>query len=281
MHTNIKEFFYPQSVEEAVKLCSRRKLKTVPIAGGTSLSVRDPSSVGAIVDLTRLNLSYIKKCKQYTRIGATTTATEIAESTLLPKPVEETLGQAAAAIASPQLRNRVTIGGNIVQIYPWSDLPAALLVLEARLAIAGSKKRTAKITDFLKEHPSRFLKKGEIVTEIRIPHLKGNIKGGFVKVTRSAVDNALVDVACILHTSCGVIDVARVAVSSVTRLPERLTGLEKLLLKKKVSPALLAQVEGWINSNLKVTRMVGVSASYRKKLAAVTVRRLIADCLKK
>jgi len=281
LHTNIKEFLYPRTVEEAVKLCSRRKVQTVPIAGGTSLAAHENSSIEALVDLTCLNLSYIRKCKRYTRIGATTTATLIEESDILRGPVADTLGKAAAAIASPQLRNRVTIGGNIVQLYPWSDLPAALMVLEARLALAGKKTRQVNILDVMKQHPSRSLQKGEILTEVRIPHLKGNVAGGFVKIARSAVDNALVDAACLVTIKGGVIIAARVGLSAVTSLPVRLTGLEKLLVKSKPSEELLNQAENWVSNNVKAVRMVGVSAAYRKHLAAVTVRRLLTTTLKR
>ena len=90
------------------------------LAGGTDLlsglkAMNSPLVVATLVNLKTIpNLSYIKEEGGMLKIGALTTLTTIAaDNTVLTKYTA--LAQAAAATASPELRNQGTIGGNICQ----------------------------------------------------------------------------------------------------------------------------------------------------------------------
>ncbi len=107
----------PNSLEETFKQLA--STGSVVHAGGTDLlgCLRDRVfEAGTVVSLTRLQqLRGIQKTKDGgLLIGALTTITEVAENPLVREryPV---LGQAAAEVASPQLRNQGTIGGNLCQ----------------------------------------------------------------------------------------------------------------------------------------------------------------------
>ncbi len=115
----LRQFSYRRaaSIKDAVDASSRTGAHI--LAGGTDLlgCLRD----GVFTASTVVSISGIKELKGINaapggglRIGALTTLTEIAESkqVLDGYPV---LAQAAAAAASPQLRNQGTIGGNICQ----------------------------------------------------------------------------------------------------------------------------------------------------------------------
>ena len=96
------------------------KGNTQVFAGGTDLMpylkgmfTLNPPSV--IVDLKTIpNLSYIKEEGGMLKIGALTTLTTIANSSVV-KGSYTVLAQAAKAVAAPELRNMGTIGGNICQ----------------------------------------------------------------------------------------------------------------------------------------------------------------------
>ncbi len=88
-------------------------------AGGTDLlpCLRDRVfEAEKVVSLSGLgNLTGIKKGKAGgLRIGALTTITEIAENNLINRDYKA-LAQAASEVASPQIRNQGTIGGNLCQ----------------------------------------------------------------------------------------------------------------------------------------------------------------------
>ena len=115
----LPQFAYirPESIEEAVQHMSEEK--SVVHAGGTDLlgclreDILDVTKVVSISDLAALK-GIASTADGGLRIGALTTITEVAEDPLIREryPV---LSQAASEVASPQLRNQGTIGGNLCQ----------------------------------------------------------------------------------------------------------------------------------------------------------------------
>lgn len=108
------------SVEQAATIASQAAGGAAFIAGGTDLlgvlkdhiHARYPETV---VDLKRIDgLSYVKEDRRGLRIGALTTLSEIAANTAI-KDKYGALAEAARSVASPQIRNMATIGGNICQ----------------------------------------------------------------------------------------------------------------------------------------------------------------------
>lgn len=97
------------------------KGKTQVIAGGTDLlcSLRNmcsPNPPTTVINIKTIipSLAYIKEEGGMLKVGATTTLDTIAASTVV-KGNYTALAQAALAVASPELRNTGTIGGNICQ----------------------------------------------------------------------------------------------------------------------------------------------------------------------
>jgi xanthine dehydrogenase YagS FAD-binding subunit len=94
---------------------------TAPIAGGTDMltylrTMCSPNPPKALVNLKTVapSMAYIKEEGGFLKVGALTTLTTIAtDATTLGKYTA--LAQAALSIASPELRNQGTIGGNICQ----------------------------------------------------------------------------------------------------------------------------------------------------------------------
>ncbi|MEN6439078.1 MAG: xanthine dehydrogenase family protein subunit M [Syntrophobacter sp.] len=111
------DYIRPNTVKEAIHFLADEN--TVAHAGGTDLlgCLREHIfEAKTVVSLSRLReLQGIQKTKDGgLRIGALTTLTEIGEDQL----VRETwpgLARAALEVASPQLRNQGTIGGNLCQ----------------------------------------------------------------------------------------------------------------------------------------------------------------------
>jgi CO/xanthine dehydrogenase FAD-binding subunit len=93
------------------------------IAGGT---VALPRGIDAerVVGLARAGLDGIER----TRIGATATLAAVAR-------LGGALGEAAAAVGGPALRNMATVGGNLFAGAPYGDLGVVLLALGARVEV--------------------------------------------------------------------------------------------------------------------------------------------------
>ena len=112
------DLYTPNSVEETSKLLDKHGKNAWIVAGGKDSfdwfkdRHKRPS---AVIDITGLKQLYgVHDKGSYISIGALTTLTELEENSLLQKhfPV---LTAAAGRVASPQIRNSGTIGGNVSQ----------------------------------------------------------------------------------------------------------------------------------------------------------------------
>jgi xanthine dehydrogenase YagS FAD-binding subunit len=107
-----------KSFEEAAALLADGK--SALLAGGTDLvyglkGMHTPNLPDTVIDIKRIpNAAYIKEEGGFLKIGALTKLTDIAESDVVKKNYAA-LAEAAKLVASPELRNMGTIGGNICQ----------------------------------------------------------------------------------------------------------------------------------------------------------------------
>jgi xanthine dehydrogenase YagS FAD-binding subunit len=106
------------TITEAAAALAKGKAEV--IAGGTDITCTlkgmiSPNPPTTIVNIKKIpNLVYIKEEGGTLKIGALTTLTAIANSSVV-KEKYTALAQAAQAVGSPELRNMGTIGGNICQ----------------------------------------------------------------------------------------------------------------------------------------------------------------------
>jgi carbon-monoxide dehydrogenase medium subunit len=82
------------------------------------------------------------------------------------------LAQAAETVASYQIRNRATIGGNLCNASPCADTSPAALVLEAQFLLFGpGGERFVPATQFFVGPGETSLQANELMTGIRFPPL--------------------------------------------------------------------------------------------------------------
>jgi xanthine dehydrogenase YagS FAD-binding subunit len=112
------QLYQPSSVTDAQKLLEQNGDDALVLAGGLDSMdwlkdrIRKPK---AVVDLSGIDgLRGIRETADGVEIGAMTTLTEVAQNTVIRQRYG-LLAQAAELVASPQIRNQGTIGGNISQ----------------------------------------------------------------------------------------------------------------------------------------------------------------------
>ena len=112
------ELFQPSSVSDTLGILERHGSDAWVMAGGMDTfdwlkdRIRKPR---VVVDLSAVNeLRGVKEANGGIEIGATTTLTEIVNNALV-KERYPLLAQAAVLVASPQIRNQGTLGGNVSQ----------------------------------------------------------------------------------------------------------------------------------------------------------------------
>jgi xanthine dehydrogenase YagS FAD-binding subunit len=112
------QLYQPSSAADAQKLLEQNGQDALVLAGGLDSMdwlkdrIRKPK---AVVDLSGISeLKVIRESANGVEIGAMTTLTEVAENPTIRQKYG-LLSQAAELVASPQIRNQGTIGGNVSQ----------------------------------------------------------------------------------------------------------------------------------------------------------------------
>jgi xanthine dehydrogenase YagS FAD-binding subunit len=108
----------PETLNQAVALLAKGEGKTYPIAGGTDIFTEIKEGVvepELVIDLKAIpGLSGIQNDKNGVRIGALTTIADLAAATVVRQDYPG-LSAAASSLATPQIRNVGTVGGNLCQ----------------------------------------------------------------------------------------------------------------------------------------------------------------------
>ena len=196
------EYHVPDSLEQALDLMNQHAGEAKILAGGQSLvpamnfRVVQPS---ILIDLNRIGeLGFIREEGETVRIGAMTRERHLEFDSSIAKRVP-LLTEATPFIAHPQIRNRGTIGGSIVNADPAAELPVLMLALDARLKAKNvSGERWIDAHDFFAGMFTTALTPDEILVAIELPSMPPHTGWSFMEVAPRAGDYALMGVAALV-----------------------------------------------------------------------------------
>jgi xanthine dehydrogenase FAD-binding subunit len=227
------EGFFPGTVPLAVELRSR--YGAIPFAGGTDLMVRFRSWSGLPPSIAKpvIFLSAVPKLVEMTRsetrlsIGAGVTLSALLEEDSVPA----VLKAAMARMASPGVRSRATIGGNLCNASPAADTVPPLVVLDALAVIAGkSGERTVPVASFATGPGKTILSDDEILVRIEIPLPPEGTEFSYRKVgTRRANALSKLSAVALWRIEGGRLADFRIAFGAVAPVVVRLPETEALL----------------------------------------------------
>ena len=274
-----------ESIESALSALGAYAGDVRILAGGTDLllELRRPGapSPKAIVDISRISpLRGITERDGEISVGPLTTHAEISRSALIRRTAG-CLAGAAGCIGSPQIRNRGTIGGNVMNAATCADTVPPLVALGARLTLrSGEGERTIAAGDFFEKPYKTVARANEVLTSIRFAPLGPTVRPAFVKLgRRNAVSIARLSVAAvILRDAHGVITEARIVPGAALPVWKRMSEAEAMLTGEKASESLFAA------AGRKVAEvMVGLtgrrwSTEYKEPVLTVLVRRSLEIC---
>lgn len=165
------------------------------------------------------------------RVGAAVTMNQLAAH---PRVQERypILAQAAGSVASYQIRNRATIGGNLCNASPCADTAPAVLVLEAEVLLFGPQgERAIAAGDFFLGPGRTSIQPGEFMTGLRVPPAPAGVAARYLKLGRCRTgDLSLVGVAVYgFGNGPGTGYGFRIALGSVAPTPVRATEAEGYL----------------------------------------------------
>jgi xanthine dehydrogenase small subunit len=200
-------------------------------------------------------------------LSATTTAEDLKRSPVLREVIGD-LSRFVDLICSEPVRQRATIGGNIVNASPIGDMTILLLALDAELVLAcESERRRTPLRAFYRGYKQVDLGPDEIIESVRFPATRRSGAFNFEKVSkRRYLDIASVNSAAWLRLDDGSISEAFLSAGGVAPIPMRLVATEAFLAGKRVTAELARRAAELARSEVAPITDVGGSADYKRLL---------------
>lgn len=250
------------------------------LAGGTDVMV-DGARIGApgVLDLFAMSeLHTVAAAHGGIRIGACTTFTEL----LASDAVRETLPllwAAAREVGAVQVRDRGTIGGNIVTSSPVGDMLPGLLALDANVVVASARQtRAVAYEQFLRGYRAVDLAADELLVAVEIGRPVPDTVHYWRKVgARAAQAIAKVSIAATARVVAGRVVECRLAFGGVADRPVRLRAVEQIVAGMRPDVALADRVGAAVRKSLDPVTDVRSTADYRRDVAANLAGRFVSS----
>jgi carbon-monoxide dehydrogenase medium subunit len=282
------EYHSPGTLEEASRLLKEHDGRALLLAGGTDLLpniYNQKLSPEHVINIKRIPLLNSITCdeSQSLALGTLVKFNEIIYS----KTVQENfpvLAEVSKGIASHQIRNLATIGGNLCNAAPSADSAPILVALDSSLTITGpgGKVRSLPLEQFFTGPGETELAPAEILTQIRIPPLKKYTGMIYIKYsTRRALEIAVVGVAALiqLEKDTDKCCAARIVIAACAPTPLRVYEAEEILTGKKISDRDLDASSQAAGRAVKPITDVRAGDTYRREMVRVQCKRALKEAL--
>jgi xanthine dehydrogenase small subunit len=210
-------------------------------------------------------------------VNASTTVTDLMNSDILLKYFPD-IKKYFNLFGSLPIRNRATVGGNIVNASPIADMTSFFLALNSKLHLIGNNSVPAKkgkessgrevfLKDFFLGYKTLDKKPDEIINTIsfRLPPV--NSLFSYEKVSRRTyLDIASVNTSIYIETNDDVIKEIHISAGGVAPIPLYLAKTRNLLINKNIEPGILSEaVQVALSETSPITDARG-SVQYKKLL---------------
>ncbi|MBN1266629.1 MAG: FAD binding domain-containing protein [Anaerolineales bacterium] len=275
----------PTAVDEALHLLHKSSGSARLLAGGTDVMVG--MRVGKIKPDFLINLNKIPDLagihpsshfKGGLFIGALTKISDVEHSPELCGGYR-ILAQAAGTLASVQIRNLATLGGNICNAAPSADTATSLLVLDAVAEIAGQEGFSfVPLQDFFTGPGTTVLGSDKILIGFHLPPQPEKTAGTYIKHgARKAMDCCTLGVAAQISMADGRITKARIAIGAVAPTPLRVHEAEAVLEGKNgLTDILINKAAQIAEEAARPIDDVRGQAWYRKQMVGVDTQRALS-----
>jgi carbon-monoxide dehydrogenase medium subunit len=269
------------SVEEAVALLREGGEDAKLLAGGHSLlplmklRLARPS---LLVDIGRTpGLRHVEERDGSLVIGALARYRDLETSALLRERCP-LLAHAASLVGDPQVRHRGTVGGSVAHADPASDLCTVLRCLDAEMVVQGAAgRRSVAAADFFRGFLETALAPDEVLVEVRVPAPPAGHGWAYQKLTRRAIDWAIVGVAVLVEP--GPEGIARAAVGLVNMGPTPLRASAVEAALRGAPRSAVAEAAASAADGTDPAADIHADAGFRSHLATVLTRRALEEAL--
>jgi xanthine dehydrogenase small subunit len=262
-------FSRPKSIGECLKILAADPTARL-ISGGTDLVVESNLRARRWPHLVSLEaIAELRECSESARsvtIGAGLPLNEIVSCW---SGAPEAVRQWLKLFASPPLRNRATLGGNLATASPIGDGAPLLLALDAKVHLASLRgRRVVQLSSFFTGYRRTLLAADELIAAIEIPKpLPEFVR--FYKVAKRRMDDiSTVAAAMALDwDASGKISLARFAFGGVAAIPMRATAAEEAVIGKRWNDAAVERAQAALERSIEPIGDHRGSAEYRLAVA--------------
>lgn len=261
-----------ESLAHALELLGEADPEVRPVAGATDVILRlgagrlKARRLVSIADLPEL--SYIRPEPDLFRIGAGTPMSDLLAHPELAAEHPAT-ATALRQFASPQIRSRATVGGNIGNASPAADLVPPLMAAGAQVVLRSAKQgeRTLPLEYAFAGFGRTVLRPDELITEVQLPRRRSWFQAFAKFGNRGANVIAVVNMAMYLRLEDARIAEARLAYGSVAPRTHRATRVEAFLTGQQLSEQLVAEVAAVVRSDISPIDDIRGSRQHKERLA--------------
>lgn len=281
------EYFEPRKIEEVCSLLSQYQGEAKVLAGGTDLLVRMKQGIERPKCLVALSgighLSYINYDeREGLKIGSSTSLNDLVASKVVSQKYS-ILGQAVQTIASRQVRNRATLGGNLCNASPAADTVPALIGLRSQVKLTSlTGERVILLEEFFSGPGCTVLQNDEILTEIEVPIPLPRTGGTYLKLSLREKDLAVVAVAAVitLNKEGKNFKDVKIVLGAVAPTAIRSFKAEEVLIGKAIKDETIRESAKAAALEAQPISDIRSSAEYRRGMIEVLTERAIKKALK-
>lgn len=253
----IIEVVQPETIEEAYRVLSCNQNSA--ILGGCAFLRLSSKKIAKAIDLSKLDLGYIKDLDGVIEIGAMATLRDIEINSVFDNHFSSVLHNAVNQIMGVQFRNIVTVGATVYSKYGFSDLITPLLALDTEVELY--KNGCMSLEKFLDEPCGK-----DILTRIFIK--KNQRRAAYLNIRNSATDYSILNV-----TVSNLGDEWRVVVGARPQRAKIAVKASKALSQGALGEENITKAAGITAEEISFGSNIRGSAEYRKAMCRVLVKR--------
>ncbi|HLF02791.1 MAG TPA: xanthine dehydrogenase family protein subunit M [Anaerolineales bacterium] len=279
---NSFDYFSPKTISAATEILGRYNGEARAVAGGTDLLLK--MKAGKLAPKAIINIKRIPELRGvsfngHLMLGALTTLEEIRCSPVIREHYSA-LSDAANTMASVQIRNLATVGGNMCNAAPSADLAPILIALNATAVIAGANgERRVPLDEFFTGPGKTVLGVGELLVSLEAPPPDG--PSLYLKLSpREHMDIAVVGMGLSIRwggsstaAPTKICESARVVLGAVAPIPLRARNAEAELTGHTLTADRIERAATLAAEEAQPIDDVRGSAWYRRRMVETLTRR--------
>ena len=281
----IETYHEPATLAEAAQVLSEGPATL--IAGGT-IVMREAQAGRFVYASTLINLHRIGELRRMevsadgVKLGALASLREINEHAGLAvdAPI---LVHTTRQMASAQVRNLGTIGGNLCWASASADLTLAFLLLDASVELVSWSdgelaSRTLPLAEFLSGSEQTAREPNEVLAAINLPKPSLGLRATFRKSgTRVALDTTVASVGAAAASDTEGLSDVRLGCGGVAANAIRLPGVEALVEGQVATDELIEDAAAAARDEVDPPSDTRASAWYRRELVGTFTKRALRD----